>query len=570
MYQTYAARPKAKKNDGPAVSPAQGPSLADLQRGAMPTQEQFGTPVNLSSAIQAKMESAFGADFSGIQLHESQTVAEAGADAVTMGRHIAFAPGKLSAPGGQELLGHELSHVVSQARGEVSGRGFLDNSALEARADQEGAMAAAGESVYAGPMTPLSASSTAAAAGPMQARKAKSKEKLTAPGFDRKKDLNSSGGTLDNPGFFLENIIGEKGERTRTTVNPYALAGMSSKFALNDEENAKIKNNSDPKKTLREKLMQVMEDRFNASVEQNSRDKSLVRCGVKDKDSVTPIRYTQPTDDEAGVTAESFGGEGEGKIKGHVFKPANNKNNGKHVILYSGSDGTNLEQMQGNIQKYLMEGYTVHSFDYGGFGESTTSDGKVSEQSIHNDAQRIYDHVLGGKDNDGAGNLLDRKANNVLLHGFSLGGSMASWVAGNAALKAAQNGNKDEDKLGGLVLESAIKNTTDAAASMMGPVIGTLGGAMGSLAAGSFDTEANLNELAGLDKEMPITFISGGSKKGDHLSDERTGLSKMAGKKFTNVQNQVLQEKDHMAPDKMSSVWQQIKGKIMRGGLMRN
>ena len=67
MYQTYAARPKAKKNDGPAVSPAQGPSLADLQRGAMPTQEQFGTPVNLSSAIQAKMESAFGADFSGIQ-----------------------------------------------------------------------------------------------------------------------------------------------------------------------------------------------------------------------------------------------------------------------------------------------------------------------------------------------------------------------------------------------------------------------------------------------------------------------------------------------------------------------
>ncbi len=217
-----------------------------------------------------------------------------------------------------------------------------------------------------------------------------------------------------------------------------------------------------------------------------------------------------------------------------------------------------------------MEGYTVHSFDYGGFGESTTSDGKVSEQSIHNDAQRIYDHVLGGKDNDGAGNLLDRKANNVLLHGFSLGGSMASWVAGNAALKAAQNGNKDEDKLGGLVLESAIKNTTDAAASMMGPVIGTLGGAMGSLAAGSFDTEANLNELAGLDKEMPITFISGGSKKGDHLSDDRTGLSKMAGKKFTNVQNQVLQEKDHMAPDKMSSVWQQIKGKIMRGGLMRN
>ncbi len=81
------------------------------------------------------------------------------------------------------------------------------------------------------------------------------------------------------PASFWRILIGEKGERTRTTVNPYALAGMSSKFTLNDEENAKIKNNSDPKKTLREKLMQVMEDRFNASVEQNSRDKSL--CGVE-------------------------------------------------------------------------------------------------------------------------------------------------------------------------------------------------------------------------------------------------------------------------------------------------
>jgi len=177
MHQTYAVRPKEKKSGAPAVSRPKGPSLADLQRGAMPSREQLGTAVNLSSAIQAKMENAFGADFSGLQLHESQTVAEAGAEAVTMGNHIAFAPGKLSGPGGQELLGHELSHVVSQARGEVSGRGFLNDSALEARADREGAMAAAGESVNAGLSAPLSASSAAAAAGPMQAKKPWKKNK---------------------------------------------------------------------------------------------------------------------------------------------------------------------------------------------------------------------------------------------------------------------------------------------------------------------------------------------------------------------------------------------------------
>ena len=71
--------------------------------------------------------------------------------------------------------------MVSQARGEVTGSGFLNDSALEARADREGAMAAAGRQVYAGPVTaPLS--SAAPAAGPMQASKAVNKGKKH---FDR-------------------------------------------------------------------------------------------------------------------------------------------------------------------------------------------------------------------------------------------------------------------------------------------------------------------------------------------------------------------------------------------------
>jgi len=123
------------------------------------------------------MEHSFGADLSSVQLYESQTVADAGARAMAMGNRIAFAPGQLdfTSSAGQSLLGHELSHVVSQARGEVTGGGFLNDSALEARADREGAMAAAGESVYTGPVTPLSASSVSEAAGPMQAKKFKDK-----------------------------------------------------------------------------------------------------------------------------------------------------------------------------------------------------------------------------------------------------------------------------------------------------------------------------------------------------------------------------------------------------------
>jgi len=169
---------------------AEGPSLAALQAGAVPTTEQLGHPVDLPGAIQSKMEASFGADLSQVRLYESQTVADAGAEAVTMGNRISFAPGKLdfSSSGGQALLGHELSHVVSQARGEVSGSGFLNDHALEARADQEGAMAAAGESVYSGPMTPISASSTAQAAGPMQAKKSEKKAEKAAA--KRSRDLD--------------------------------------------------------------------------------------------------------------------------------------------------------------------------------------------------------------------------------------------------------------------------------------------------------------------------------------------------------------------------------------------
>lgn len=75
--------------------------------------------MDLPGAMRAKMEAAFGADLSGVELYESQTVADAGAQAMTMGNKIGFAPGKLdfASSEGQTLLGHELSHVVSQARG---------------------------------------------------------------------------------------------------------------------------------------------------------------------------------------------------------------------------------------------------------------------------------------------------------------------------------------------------------------------------------------------------------------------------------------------------------------------
>ncbi len=198
--QTYQKRQsvsQAAPSAVPAVQPS-GPSMDALRAGtAQPTSDMLGHKVDLPSAMQAKMESAFSADLSAVQLYESQAVADAGAEAVTQGSRIAFAPGKLdfTSMQGQALLGHELSHVVSQARGEVSGGGFLSDHALEARADREGFLAAQGQSVAEGGFAPLPSVSAASAEGPMQAKKHDDSLEISEPTLVESTD-NRSGTPL--------------------------------------------------------------------------------------------------------------------------------------------------------------------------------------------------------------------------------------------------------------------------------------------------------------------------------------------------------------------------------------
>ena len=143
--------------------------------------ENLGHQVDMPTVMREKMEDSFGMDLSGVKLYENKEVGKAGAEAVAQGSNIAFAPGKLdfSSTHGQALLGHEISHIASQAKGEVKGSGLVNDSALEARADREGLMAARGESVtppYGGASAPLSSASAVSAAGPMQAKSGKKEE----------------------------------------------------------------------------------------------------------------------------------------------------------------------------------------------------------------------------------------------------------------------------------------------------------------------------------------------------------------------------------------------------------
>ena len=168
-------RSQAPQNTDPEPTAAPGPGMDALMRGtARPTPAQKGRSIDLDGAIKAKMEHAFG-DLSAVKLYESRAVGEAGAEAIAQGNEIAFAPGMadFSSRSGQERLGHELSHVMSQRSGQVRGQGFLASASLEARADREGAMAAAGERVYTGPVTHAlsDASPSPSLAGLMQAKR---------------------------------------------------------------------------------------------------------------------------------------------------------------------------------------------------------------------------------------------------------------------------------------------------------------------------------------------------------------------------------------------------------------
>ena len=96
MSHTYAEKKRAGISASAAESAPAQPSLDALRAGAaQPTQEQMGRRVDLPDAMRAKMEDAFGADLSAVKLYESEAVADAGAEAVTRGSDIAFAPGTL-------------------------------------------------------------------------------------------------------------------------------------------------------------------------------------------------------------------------------------------------------------------------------------------------------------------------------------------------------------------------------------------------------------------------------------------------------------------------------------------
>lgn len=123
----------------------------DLLQGKFVAQRKAENQTGIPDEVKQRMESSFDTDFSSVRVHpDSSKAPDVGALAFTQGTDIHFAPGqfKPDTASGQQLLGHELTHVIQQAEGrvrpttEIAGMSVNDDVSLEHEADVLGAKAA--------------------------------------------------------------------------------------------------------------------------------------------------------------------------------------------------------------------------------------------------------------------------------------------------------------------------------------------------------------------------------------------------------------------------------------------
>ena len=111
-------------------------------------QAQLGPGHALDGGIRSRMETAMGADFSGVRIHTDSTAASlstrVNARAFTIGSDVAFGAGEYQ-PGtliGDALIAHELAHVVQQG-GATTAIAPMSSGAIEYQAFEEDADASA-------------------------------------------------------------------------------------------------------------------------------------------------------------------------------------------------------------------------------------------------------------------------------------------------------------------------------------------------------------------------------------------------------------------------------------------
>ena len=121
--------------------------------------------------------------------------------------------------------------------------------------------------------------------------------------------------------------------------------------------------------------------------------------------------------------------------------------NATKVLLFFHGNGGNISHRGESLQIFHQLGLNVFIIDYRGYG---LSEGELSEQGIYRDAMAAWQH------------LLERgfKQSDIIIFGRSLGGAVATQLAGNV-------------KPAALILESSFSSVRDMASRVL-PLISHL------------------------------------------------------------------------------------------------
>ncbi len=110
---------KPQANAAPPVAPASAAELNDAT--GMAIRPDLSSGASLPGGLQSRLQSAIGADLSGVRVHTDSTSAKAAADmgaaAFAVGQDVHFGAGNYDPKSerGQHLIAHEVAHTVQQA-----------------------------------------------------------------------------------------------------------------------------------------------------------------------------------------------------------------------------------------------------------------------------------------------------------------------------------------------------------------------------------------------------------------------------------------------------------------------
>ena len=206
----------------------------------------------------------------------------------------------------------------------------------------------------------------------------------------------------------------------------------------------------------------------------------------------------------------------DGVLRGAVYGKGDIKDGDKVVLFFSGSGGPAGQYVGQVIEPYLEKGAKVVTMDYRGYGNSEThnSRGKkvgtpLSEKSLYKDGKAMLDYVIKN---------LGVKPENIILHGYSMGGAVASKVAADFAQeqqKRALQEGRSVHKLGGFVLHSPMSTLYEVASEDSNKVMGAGAWMFG----GGYNTRSHMRRLHQFDPDIPVHYVSGDYMKGDENGD---------------------------------------------------